>query len=293
MKILVTFAEVAAVADNFEIEDGRIEERFLEYDQNEWDEYALEEAVSLREAGVADEVVTATIGPERAEDTIRMALAKGADRSIRIWDDSLGSGALADVAIRAALLAPVIEAEEPALVLSGVQAADDGYAATGVTLARTLGRQWAAVVNDLSLELDANTARVRRELEGGIEEVTVLDLPAVLTIQTGINDPRYASLRGLQEAQTREIDVRTPADLGVSVEGGSVGAEDGGVGGEDGSSRVEGGSGDAGALEPALERGDFTEPEARGDTEYVEGDPSEQAAAIGDLLAGQGVIENE
>ncbi|MDZ7849623.1 MAG: electron transfer flavoprotein subunit beta/FixA family protein [Halodesulfurarchaeum sp.] len=263
MKILVTFAEVAAVADNFEIEDGAVDERFLEYDQNEWDEYALEEAVSLREAGVADEVVLVTIGPERAVDTIRMGLAKGADRAIRIWDESLADGALVDVSSRAALLAPVIEEEDPTLVLSGVQAADDGYGTTGVTLARRLEYQWAAVVNELSLDPEDSTARVRRELEGGIEEVTVLDLPAVLTIQTGINDPRYASLRGLQEAQTQEIDVRTPADLGVRDS----------------------------ELESALELGDFAEPESKTDTEYVEGDPAEQATAIGDLLVEQGVIE--
>ncbi|MFP4530072.1 MAG: electron transfer flavoprotein subunit beta/FixA family protein [Halodesulfurarchaeum sp.] len=263
MKILVTFAEVAAVADNFEIEDGAVDERFLEYDQNEWDEYALEEAVSLREAGIADEVVIVTIGPERAADTIRMGLAKGADRAIRIWEDSLADGALADVSSRAALLAPVIEAEDPTLVLSGVQAADDGYGTTGVTLARTLDYQWAAVVNDLSLDQDAGTARVRRELEGGIEEVTVVDLPAVLTIQTGINDPRYASLRGLQEAQTQEIDVRTPTDLGVGNE----------------------------LLDAVLELGDFAEPESKTDTVYVEGDPDEQAAAIADQLIEQGVVE--
>ena len=263
MKILVTFAEVAAVADNFEIEDGSVDERFLEYDQNEWDEYALEEAVTLREAGIADEVVVVTIGPERAEDTIRMALAKGADRAIRIWEESLAGGALTDVSTRASLLAPVVEAEDPTLVLAGVQAADDGYATTGVTLARTLEYQWAAVVNDLSLDAEQGTARVRRELEGGIEEVTVVDLPAVLTIQTGINDPRYASLRGLQEAQTQEIDVRTPADLGV----------------------------DQSALESPLERGDFAEPESKSDTEYVEGEPTEQAAALADRLGEAGVIE--
>ena len=263
MKILVTFAEVAAVADNFEIEDGAVAERYLEYDLNEWDEYALEEAVSLREAGVADEVVTLTIGPERSEDTIRMALAKGADRAIRIWDESLAGGPLEDVSTRAALMAPVVEDEDPRLVFSGVQAADDGYAATGVSLARTLGVQWAAVVNDLSLDRSSDTARVRRELEGGIEEVTKVDLPAVLTIQSGINDPRYASLRGLQEAQSQEIDLRTPADLGV---------------------------GEA-TLEPALSRGALAEPEAKADTEYIEGDPEEQAEAIAGLLVEQGVIE--
>jgi electron transfer flavoprotein beta subunit len=263
MKILVTFAEVAAVADNFEIEDGTIPERYLEYDLNEWDEYALEAAVELREEGVAEEVITLTVGPERAEDTIRMALAKGADRALRIWDDSLAAGALEDVPTRAELMAPVVEAEDPTLVLSGVQAADDGYAATGVALARALDRQWAAVVNGFSLDLEAATARVHRELEGGIEEVTVVDLPAVLTIQTGINDPRYASLRGLQAAQEQEIECRTPGELGL----------------------------DRDSLAPRVHRGEVSEPETDVETEYVEGDPPEQAAALAEVLAETGVVE--
>ncbi|MBS3761569.1 electron transfer flavoprotein subunit beta/FixA family protein [Halodesulfurarchaeum sp.] len=263
MKILVTFAEVAAVADNFEIEDGAVDERYLEYDLNEWDEYALEEAVSLREEGVADEVVTVTIGPERSEDTIRMALAKGADRAVRIWDESLADGPLEDVTTRAALIAPVVEEEDPTLVLSGVQAADDGYGATGVALARVLESQWAAVVNDLTLDLPNNTARVRRELEGGIEELTQINLPAVLTIQSGINNPRYASLRGLQQAQTQEIDLRTPGDLDIEPE----------------------------SLKPGLTRGKLAEPEPKGDTEYVEGEPDDQAEAIAGLLVEHGVVE--
>lgn len=263
MKILVTFAEVAAVADNFEIEDGTIPERYLEYDLNEWDEYALEAAVELREEGVAEEVITLTIGPERAEDTIRMALAKGADRALRIWDESLAAGALEDVPTRAELMAPVVEAEDPTLVLSGVQAADDGYAATGVALARALDRQWAAVVNGFSLDQEAETARVHRELEGGIEEVTVVDLPAVLTIQTGINDPRYASLRGLQAAQKQEIECQTPGELGLDLD----------------------------SLAPRVHRGEVSEPETDVETEYVEGDPPEQAAALADVLAETGVVE--
>ena len=263
MKLLVSVAEVPAVAENFEIEEGTVPERYLEYDLNEWDEYALEEAVSLREAGVAEEVVTVTIGPERAEDSIRMAMAKGADRAIRIWDDTLADGPLEDVAVRAELLAGVVEEEAPTLTLTGVQAADDGYGATGVALARTLDVQWAAVVNDLTLDPEAGTARVRRELEGGLEEVSTVELPAVLTVQSGINKPRYASLRGLQEARQQEIAVRTPSELGI----------------------------DAGRLQARVERGALVEPEPRGDTEYVEGDPDEQAAAIAGLLEDAEVIE--
>jgi electron transfer flavoprotein beta subunit len=263
MKLLVAVAEVPAVAENVELEDGTVPDRYLDYDLNEWDEYALEEAVSLREAGVAEEVVTVTIGPERAEDAIRMAMAKGADRAIRIWADALADGPLEDVGVRAELLASVVEEEAPRLTLTGVQASDDGYAATGVALARTLDVQWAAVVNDLTLDPEAGTARVRRELEGGLEEVSRIDLPAVLTVQSGINKPRYASLRGLQEARQQEIAVRTPGELGI----------------------------DEARLQARVERGPLAEPEPRGDTEYVEGDPEEQAAAIAELLADAGVIE--
>jgi electron transfer flavoprotein beta subunit len=132
-----------------------------------------------------------------------------------------------------------------------------------VALARTLNVEWAAVVNDLSLDPEAGTARVRRELEGGLEEVSTIDLPAVLTVQSGINKPRYASLRGLQEARQQEIAVRTPADLGIDDE----------------------------RLRARVERGSLVEPEPRGDTEYVEGEPDEQAAAIAGLLEEAEVIE--
>jgi electron transfer flavoprotein beta subunit len=263
MKVLVTVAAVGSLAEDFEIEEGAVPERFVEYDLNEYDEYAIEAAVSLREAGVAEEVVIVTIGPERAEDTMRMALAKDADRAIRIWGPELADEALESVRTRAALLGPVVEAEDPSLVLSGVQAEDDGYAATGVALARTLDLGWAAVVNDLTLAPEEGTARIRRELEGGLEEVSTVDLPAVLTVQTGLNDPRYASLRGLQEARQQEIECHSPDELGVDLD----------------------------RLGPGVCRGALAEPEPRGDTEYVEGEPSEQAGAVADLLVDAGVVE--
>ncbi len=211
MKVLVTVAEVATVEDEFAIEDAAIEERYLEYDLNEWDDYAIEEAVQLGEEGLADEVVTVTIGPERSEETIRMALAKGADRAVRVWDSSFEG--LLDVAAKTDILEAVVAEEEPDLVLAGVQTADAMFGATGVSLADAIGFPWAAVVNDL--EIDGETAHVHRELEGGVEELTDVDLPAVLTIQTGINEPRYASLRGIRQAQSKEIAVKDLADLGL------------------------------------------------------------------------------
>jgi electron transfer flavoprotein beta subunit len=217
MKILVTVTEVAEADDEFEIDGLSIDERYLTYDLNEWDNYAVEEAVQLSEANDDVEVVTVTVGPERSEETIRQALAKGADRAIRVWDDSLEDVTLLDAATKARLLAAVAEEEDPDLVLSGVQSNDVAFGATGVALAAELGFEWGAVVNELDLDRDTGVAQVHRELEGGVEELTDIELPAVLTIQTGINEPRYASLRGIRQAQSKPLDVHAPADLGVEL----------------------------------------------------------------------------
>ena len=217
MQILVTVKQVGVLDDEFEI-DGGIDERYVTRELNEWDEYAVETAVQIQEASDEDsdvEVVTVTIGPEATEETIRQALAKGADRAIRVWDDRLAEAGLLDPATKARVLAAVAAEEEPDLVLTGVQSADDGFGATGVALAERLDFAWAAVVNDLELDREAGVASVHRELEGGIEELTEVDLPAVLTIQTGINEPRYASLRGIRNAQSKELAVRSLEDLNL------------------------------------------------------------------------------
>lgn len=215
MKILVTVTEVAVPDDEFEIDGLGIDERYLTYDLNEWDDYAIEEAVQLSEAHDDIEVVTATVGPERVEETIRQGLAKGADRAIRVWDDALAEESLVDPGTKARLLAGVANEEEPDLVLSGVQSGDISFGATGVALAAELDYAWGAVVNELDLDRDASLATVHRELEGGVEEITEVELPAVFTIQTGINEPRYASLRGIRQAQSKPLDVHAPADFGV------------------------------------------------------------------------------
>jgi electron transfer flavoprotein beta subunit len=259
MKVLVAVKEVVEVADDFEIEGMAIADRYREFDLNEWDDYAVEAAVQLQEADIADEVVSVTIGPERAEETIRMALAKGVDRAVRVWDDAIADQQLLDVAAKTRLLEAVVAEEEPDLVLTGVQAGDDAWGATGVSLAHAVGFEWAAVVT--ALELDGDVAHVRRELEGGVEELVDGELPAVFTIQTGINEPRYASLRGIRQAQSKEIAHRSLADLGL----------------------------DADAVESAVELTDMYEPEAEGETEYLEGDAGAQAAALADVLREQGV----
>ncbi|MFO7927093.1 electron transfer flavoprotein subunit beta/FixA family protein [Natronomonas sp.] len=263
MKILVTVKEVAEVDDEFEISGLDIAEGSLDYDLNEWDDYAVEEAVQISEEMDDVEVVTVTIGPERAEETVRMALAKGADRAIRVWDDSLDEVQFLDVSTKADIIAAVAEEEAPDLVLSGVQAGDDSNGATGVALADRLGFEWAAVVNQLDLDADAGQAAVHRELEGGIEELTDVELPAVLTIQTGINEPRYASLRGIRQAQRKPLDAKTLDDVGL----------------------------DESVADSAVERTSMYEPESESDAVVWEGSAEETATELAAFLRDKGVVE--
>ncbi|ELZ94969.1 electron transfer flavoprotein subunit beta [Haloferax mucosum ATCC BAA-1512] len=261
MKVLVTVKEVAEVEEDFQLDGLRVAEQYLDYDLNEWDEYAVEAAVQIAEENDDVEVVSATIGPERSEETIRMALAKGVDRAVRVWDDALDDVDLLDVGAKTRLLSAVVEEEDPDLVLTGVQANDDSFGATGVSLASAIDFEWAAVVNDLDLDVDGAVANVRRELEGGVEELTEVDLPAVLTIQTGINEPRYASLRGIRQAQSKEIKPMTLSDLGL----------------------------DGSAVESDLVLTDVYEPETESDATYFEGDAGTQAAELATVLREKGV----
>ena len=263
MKALVTVKEVTEVADDFEIGQNAIDEAYLNYGLNEWDDYAIEEAVQARESGIVEEVVAVTIGPERTEETIRMALAKGVDRAIRVWDDALASTDFLDVGAKTRVFEAIVEKEQPDIVLSGVQANDDAFGATGVSLASAAGYGWAAVVNALDVEPDEGVARVHRELEGGVEELSDVHLPAVFTIQTGINEPRYASLRGIRQAQSKEIDVLSLGNLGTEPE----------------------------AVESNLELTAMYEPESESDATYFEGEPDEQATRLADLLREEGVVE--
>jgi len=261
MKVLVTVKEVAAVSDDFAIEGTAVAPADLEYGLNEWDDYAIEAAAQLAESGIAEEVVAVTIGPERAEETIRTALAKGADRAVRVWDDAFETG-FADVNAKATVLEAVVADEEPDLILGGVQAADTGFGATGVALAERVGFEHAAVVNDLEIDSGAGVAHVHRELEGGIEELTDVDLPAVLTVQTGLNEPRYASLRGIRQAQQKEIAARELADLGLA----------------------------AADVESDLTIASMSEPECESDAELIEGDAAAAASRLAEVLRETGVV---
>ena len=209
MKVVVCVKQVAVLGDEVEFTDDErdVDPDYLDYALNEWDTYATEEALRLSEAAGDGEVVVVSVGPEDAEEAMRRCLAMGAHRGIRIdTDDRLDPIQLGRA------LAEVVRAESPNLVFAGVQSADSVQAATGTALAELLDLPRVAVVT--KIELEDGKATVNRELEGGLLDVVEVDTPALLTIQTGINEPRYATLRAIKQAEEKEIDVRQPADLG-------------------------------------------------------------------------------
>jgi electron transfer flavoprotein beta subunit len=217
MKILVAVKQVAALDEDFEFrDDGRdVDPDFLIRDLNEWDDFSLEEAVKIKEASTEPvEVVAVSVGPEEADEILRKCLAKGADRAVRIWDDAIeGSDPIAV----ARLLAAAARREAPDLLFAGVQSSDHSFASTGIATAAFLDWPHAAVVSQLTFAPGAATAMFRRELEGGLLQEVEIQCPAVLTIQLGINTPRYASLRSIKQAAAKPIEVLSPADLGLGA----------------------------------------------------------------------------
>lgn len=177
---------------------------FLDRALNEWDASATEEAIRIRERLGEGEVVVVTAGDAGAEGALRRCLAMGADRAIRVGAEPL------DPVSTARALAAVVAAESPDLVLTGVQSADSVQGSTGVALAELLGLPRVAVVTKLDWD-GSGPATVNRELEGGLVDVVEVDMPAVLTIQTGINEPRYANLRAIKQAEQHTIAVEAAA----------------------------------------------------------------------------------
>jgi len=196
-------------------DDGRgIKREGLVFDISEADNYAIEEALVLKEE--FDGAVTVlTVGPEGADETLRMCLAKGADQAVRLTDEVFeGSDGYAT----ARILAEAIKDMDYDLVLTGCQADDGGAAQVGVTLAEMLGIPHAALVVSTEAEEDEDRMTVHRELEGGLHEVLEINLPALLTIQTGINEPRYASIFGIRKAMKKQIEVLDLDDLELAEE---------------------------------------------------------------------------
>ncbi len=207
MKILVAIKQVPERDAQIAVAvDGRwIEEGGLGYAINEPDAYALEEALRLKEAigaasGTAAEVIALSAGPERVASTLREALAKGADRAIHILADDLGERDTLGVA---RLLAETVRTEAPDLVLTGLQSDDLGLGQTGVLLAELLGIPHATII--LQVEKTDAGLRVKRELEDGWFQHVELPLPALLTIQSGGNKLRYATLMGIKRARAKEL----------------------------------------------------------------------------------------
>jgi electron transfer flavoprotein beta subunit len=211
MKIIVAIKQVPARDSTLRpAADGRwIQDAGLSFEINEPDAYALEEGLQLREKH-SGEVIVLCAGPARAAQTIREALAKGADRAIHIEDESL---AAMDTLGVARLLAAACSPEKPDLILTGLQSDDLGYGQTGVVLAELMGLTHATII--MQTEVRDRSIRVKRELEDGWFQHIEMPLPAVLTIQSGINKLRYATLMGIKKAKTKEIKRLTPAELGV------------------------------------------------------------------------------
>jgi electron transfer flavoprotein beta subunit len=215
MKILVAVKQVAALDEDFEIrDDGRdVDPDFLIRDLNEWDDFSLEEAVKIKEASPQPvEVVAVSVGTDEVDESLRKCLAKGADRAIRIWNAAIeGSDSVAV----ARVLAAAAKREAPHMLFAGVQSSDQSFASTGIAVAAFLGWPHAAVVSQLTYAPGANSAVFRRELEGGLLHEVQIQCPAVLTIQLGINTPRYASLRSIKQAAAKPIEVLSLSDLGL------------------------------------------------------------------------------
>jgi len=176
---------------------------------NPFDEIAVEQGLRLKEAGQADEVVLVSVGPSQAGETIRTGLAMGADRGIHIEADQETE----PLAV-AKLLAAVVEREAPGLVICGKQAIDDDSNQTGQMLAALLG--WAQGTFASGLDLAADKATVIREVDGGLEHIEIA-MPAVVTVDLRLNEPRYASLPNIMKAKKKPIDALSVAELGVDI----------------------------------------------------------------------------
>lgn len=216
MKILVAVKQAAALDDDFEFRDDEldVDEDFLLYDLNEWDDFSLEEAMRIKESSDTEvEVVVVSVGPDRVDESLRKCVAKGADRAIRVWDDVMEGS---DSVTIGRILAAVAEKEAPDMVFAGVQSSDQANASTGISMAAYLEWPHAAVVADLKYTPGNSKAVIRRELEGGTLQEVEIACPSVLTIQLGINKPRYASLRGIKQAAAKPVEELSLDDLGLT-----------------------------------------------------------------------------
>lgn len=212
MKILVPVKRVVDYNVKIRVKpDGSgVDLANVKMSMNPFDEIAVEEALRLKEAGKATEVIVATIGPAKADETLRTGLAMGADRGILVKTDET----VEPLAV-AKILAKIVAQEQPQLVIMGKQAIDDDSNQTGQMLAALLG--WGQGTFASKVELSAETVDVTREIDGGLQTVS-LKLPAVVTTDLRLNEPRYASLPNIIKAKKKDVAVKEPADFGVDVQ---------------------------------------------------------------------------
>jgi electron transfer flavoprotein beta subunit len=212
VKIIVCIKQVPAKDAPLSIAGNWIKESDMGFEMNEPDSYALEEALRLKEKH-GGEVIALSMGPERVKQTIKEALAKGADRAIHIADDNF---AQLDPLGSAKMLATAIHKEKADLVLTGLQSDDHGFGQTGVLLAGLLDLPHATII--MQIEVQNGKMRLKRELEAGWFQWLDCPLPAVLSIQSGINKVRYATLKGIMAAKKKEIAATPRESLGVTVD---------------------------------------------------------------------------
>ena len=263
MEILVCVKRVPDTAEN-EIEvksDGTdIERDDLVYSVNEWDNYAVEEAIQIRD-NVGGSVTVISVGDEESEEVLRREMAMGADKGILLSDDAFEGS---DGKGLAGILKAEIEKGNYDLILTGAQA-DDGAGQVGGMLAAMLDLPYASLVNSIEV-IDDKKMKVGREIEGGNQEMNEIDLPCVLSIQTGINEPRYVGIRGIRKVASLEIPVHGASDIGISAD--SVG--------------------EAGAK---VKRIDYFVPELGEGAEILEGSMEEIAEKLVELLKAKGGIK--
>jgi electron transfer flavoprotein beta subunit len=212
VKIIVCVKQVPAKDAPLAITGNWIKESDIGFEMNEPDSYALEEALRLKEKH-GGEVIALSMGPERVKQTIKEALAKGADRGIHIADDQF---AQLDPLRSAGALAAAVKNENADLILTGLQSDDHGFGQTGVLLAALLDRPHATLI--MAIEASEGKLKLKRELEAGWFQWIECPLPAVLSIQSGINKVRYATLKGIMAAKKKEIAALTRESLGVTSE---------------------------------------------------------------------------
>ncbi len=211
MKILVPVKRVVDFNVKIRVKsDGSgVELTNVKMSMNPFDEISVEEALRLREAGTASEIIIVSIGPTKAQETIRTALAMGADRGILVETDDL----VEPLAV-AKILKGIVEQEQPGLVILGKQAIDDDCNQTGQMLSALLG--WSQATFASKLEIDGDKAKVTREVDGGLQTIEV-SMPTIITSDLRLNEPRYASLPNIMKAKKKPLDVKAPADFGVDT----------------------------------------------------------------------------